>query len=122
MNPAAVYILNQPEPYRSMLMHVQTVIEQAILGIELKYKWHMPCYYVGKRPICYIRQSKDYVDVAFWHSSYITKYTEHLIGEKRKIVKSLRYKTLEQINDTVLRSILEEVHLYKDKSFYKKER
>lgn len=119
MNPAEVYILSQPEPYRSMLMHVQTVIEQAIPEIELKYKWHMPCYYVGTRPICYIRHSKDYVDVAFWHSSYITKYTEHLVGENRKIVKSLRYRTLEHINDTVLKSVLKEVHLYKEEPFYK---
>ncbi|WP_452223741.1 DUF1801 domain-containing protein [Lacinutrix chionoecetis] len=120
MNPAEEYINSQAEPYRSILMHVQAVIEHTIPDVELNYKWQMPCYYVGKKPICYIRHTKDYVDVAFWHSNYITAFTEHLVGENRKVVKSLRYKTLEAINDTVLITILKQVYEFKEQSFYKK--
>jgi len=122
MNPAEEYIFNQPEPYRSILMHVQAVIEHTIPDVELKYKWRIPCFYVGKRPICYLNAShkNEFVDVAFWHSAYITKYTEHLVGEKRKVVKSLRYKTLEEINDIVLVAILKEVNTFKDEGFYKR--
>jgi len=122
MNPAEDYIFKQPEPYRSILMHVQAVVEHTIPEVELKYKWRIPCYYVGKRPICYFNANhkNQYVDIAFWHAAYITKYTEHLVGEKRKVVKSLRYKTLEEINDSVLVSILKEVYSYKTEGFYKR--
>lgn len=122
MKPAEDYILNQPEPYRSILMHAQVIIEHTIPEAELKYKWKIPCYYVGKRPICYLNAShkNEFVDVAFWHSSYITKYTEHLVSEERKVVKSLRYKTLEDINDKILISILEQVNTCKEDGFYKK--
>ncbi len=120
MNPAEDYILKQKEPYRSILIHLKVVIEATLPTTELKYKWAMPCYYFGKRPICYLHQSKDYIDVGFWHSAYITKHLECLVTENRKVVKSLRYRTLEDINDVVLKDVLKEVYYYKDKSFYKK--
>ena len=122
MNPAEDYILNQPEPYRSILLHVQVIIEHTIPDAVLKYKWRIPCYYVGKRPICYFNAShkNEFVDIAFWHSSYITKYTEHLVSENRKVVKSLRYKTLEDVNDSVLISVLKQVNSNKEPGFYKK--
>lgn len=122
MNPAEDYILNQPEPYRSILMHVQVLLEHTIPEAELKFKWKIPCYYLGKRPICYLNAShkNEFVDVAFWHSSYITKYTELLVSENRTVVKSLRYKTLEDVNDEILISVLKQVNAYKEQSFYKK--
>ncbi|APY00940.1 uncharacterized protein DUF1801 [Lacinutrix venerupis] len=123
MNPAEAYILNQPEPYRAMLLHVQVIIEHTIPEVELKYKWRIPCYYVGKKPICYLNASHkhEFVDVAFWHSNYITKYTEHLFSEKRKVVKSLRYKSLEDIKDAILISVLQQVNNSEENGFYKKE-
>lgn len=120
MKPAEVYILNKPEPFKSILMHLQAVIEHTLPTADLKFKWKLPCYYIGKRPICYINQSQDYVDVGFWHSAYISKkFDPYLVSEKRKIVKSLRYKTLEGVNDSVLIDILNEVYEHKDKSFWK---
>ena len=120
MKPAEDYILKQPEPYRSILLHLQMVIEQTLPEVELKYKWRLPCYYIGKRPICYMNKSKDYVDIGFWHSAYITKHLEHLVSENRKVVKSLRYKSLKAIDDVVLVDILKEVYASKDLSFYKR--
>ncbi|SDS02668.1 protein of unknown function (DU1801) [Formosa sp. Hel1_31_208] len=119
MNPAEVYILKQPEPYKSILLHVQILIEHVFPDAELKYKWRIPCYYIGTRPICYLNQSKNYIDVGFWHSAHITKHTEHLVTENRKVVKSLRYNTLDDINDEILIRILEEVEKHKNKSFLK---
>jgi len=120
LNPAEEYILKQQEPYRSILLHLQVVIEQTIPEVELKYKWRIPCYYTGKRPICYLNKSKDYIDVGFWHSAHISKHTEHLVTEKRKVVKSLRYKSLNDINNIILVDILNEVASFKDEGFYKK--
>lgn len=119
MKPAEAYILNQPEPYKSILMHLQLLIEHTLPESHLEYKWRMPCCYIGKRPICYMRQAYDYVDVAFWHSAHLTKYTEYMVSEKRKVVKSLRYRSLEDIDDEIFMSVLKEVEKYKDKSFFK---
>ncbi|EGV42604.1 DUF1801 domain-containing protein [Bizionia argentinensis JUB59] len=117
MKPAEEYIFNKPEPYKSIMMHLHAVIELALPTTELKYKWGLPCYYIGKRPICYLNQSKDYVDVGFWHAAYIDeKFHMYLVSEKRKLVKSLRYKTLKEVIDEVLIAILNEICQHKDKS------
>jgi hypothetical protein len=122
MNPAEEYILNQPEPYRSILMHIQVIIEHTIPEVELKYKWRIPCYYMGETPICYLNAShkKHYVDVAFWHSAYLSEFDEYLVSEKRKVVKSLRYASLEDIDDAIFIAILKEAKKQKGKSFYNK--
>ncbi|WP_204346411.1 DUF1801 domain-containing protein [Psychroserpens algicola] len=119
MNPAEVYILEQSEPYKSILMHLQLLIEHTFPEAELKYKWRIPCYYVNSRPICYLNQSKDYVDVGFWHSAHLTQYTEFMVSEKRKVVKSMRYKMLDDIDDQLFINILKEVEKHKNKSFLK---
>lgn len=121
LKPAELYIINQEEPFKSILLHLQILIEHTLPDVELKYKWKIPCYYIGKKPICYLNNTKDYVDVGFWHSAHLTKYDEYLVSEKRKIVKSLRYKTLEKINGDILILILKEVYIHKDKSFWKKD-
>lgn len=121
MNPAEVYILNQSEPYKSILLHLQVLIEHTLPEAELLYKWRLPCYYMGKRPICYINQAKDYIDVGFWHSAHLSKkWDTYLVTENRKVVKSLRYKSLDAIDDAVFISILKEVDALKDQGFYKR--
>ncbi len=121
MNPAEAYILKQSEPYKSILMHLQVLIEHALPNADLRYKWRIPCYYVVKKPICYLNQSKDYVDVGFWNSAHLSeKWDAYLISEKRKVVKSLRYKSLNEINDKIFISILKDVESRKDKGFYKR--
>lgn len=119
MNPAENFILNKSEPYRSMLLHLQMVIEHTIPEAELKFKWKVPFYYVGKRPVCYLNQSKDYVDVGFWNAAHLTVNVEHLTTAGRKMMKSMRYKSLEEINDQILIEILQNAHQIRDKKFWK---
>lgn len=119
MKPAEAYILNQIEPYKSILLHLQILIEHTFVEAHMEYKWSIPCYYVGTRPICYLNQSKDYVDVGFWHSAHLTKYTEYMISDNRKVVKSMRYKSLDDIDDVLFINILKEVEKHKNKSFLK---
>ncbi len=122
MKPAEEYILNQPEPFKSILMHLQILIETSFPEVDLLFKWKIPFYYLNDKPFCYLNPSKKkgYVDVAFWVSAHLTKYNEHLISENRKVVKSLRYRTIDDINEEVLLSVLEEAHQLKDKGFYKR--
>tara|TARA_B110000503_G_scaffold129407_1_gene201607 strand:- start:1042 stop:1257 length:216 start_codon:yes stop_codon:yes gene_type:complete len=53
-------------------------------------------------------KKKGYVGVAFWVSAYVTKYSEFLIFENRKVVESLRYSTLEDIRKEILLIVLDE--------------
>ena len=120
MNPAEDYILNRDEPFRSILLHLQLVIEQLIPEVELVYKWGIPAYYLkGKKPFCYMNQAKDYVDLGFWRSAYLTKHLDVLVSENRSVIKSLRYYSLEDIDETILQEVLEEAYSYKDEKFYK---
>ncbi|KPM30606.1 Hypothetical protein I595_3100 [Croceitalea dokdonensis DOKDO 023] len=121
MNPAEEYILSKNEPYRSILLHVQAVIMQTIPSAELKYKWRIPCFYVGKSPICYLNvpPRKNYVDVGFWNSAHLTKHLDNMVTEKRKVVKSLRYLTLEDIDDTILIAVLRDAYSVRHEGFYK---
>lgn len=122
MNPAEVYILNQPEPYRAILLHIQAIVVQTIPEVELKYKWRLPCFYVGASPICYLNvsQKKKYVDVGFWNSAHLTKHLDKMVSEKRKVVRSLRYGSLEEIDNGVLITVLSEAYAQRKKGFYKK--
>jgi len=54
MKPAEVYILNQPEPYKGILLHLQLLIEGAFTDVELKYKYKIPFYYLNNKPFCYL--------------------------------------------------------------------
>jgi hypothetical protein len=119
LNPAEDYLLKQPEPYKSILIHLQVLIEHTLPEADLLYKWRIPCYYFGKRPICYLNQSKDYIDVGIWHSAHLSeKWNKYLIGEKRKVVKSLRYKSIEDINDAVFIAILKELQSIKKRKVF----
>jgi hypothetical protein len=119
LKPAEAHILNQKEPFRSILLHLQILIEHTLSEVHLEYKWTIPCYYIERRPICYLNQSKDYVDVGFWHTAHLTKYTEHLVCANRKVVKSMRYKSLDDINDALFIKILKAVEKHKNTSFLK---
>ena len=122
MKPAENYILNQPEPFKSILMHLQILIETNFPEVDLQFKWKIPFYFLNNKPFCYLNPShkKKYVDVAFWVSAHLTKYQEHLVSENRKVVKSLRYFSVDDINEEVLLSVLKEAHELKDEGFYKR--
>ena len=119
MNPAENYILNQSEPFRSILMHLQAVIEHTISDLDLKYKYRVPFYYVDGKPFCYLNQSKNYIDLGFWRGNRITKHQQHLIAG-RKVIRSLRYTSLEEINDAILIEILQEAYSVRGGKFYLK--
>jgi hypothetical protein len=107
LNPAEVYILKQEEPYKSILLQLQAIIEAVVPNAELLYKWGIPFYYSKGIPMCFLNQSKDYVDLAFWHFDQMDKHTEHFIDANRKSIRSLRFKSVEDINDEVVVYVLE---------------
>lgn len=122
MKPAEAYILNQPEPFKSILLHLQILIETNFPDVELLFKWKIPFYYLNNKPFCYLNAShkKKYVDVAFYTNKDLDKFNELLVSEKRKVIKSLRYKSLNDINAEVLISVLEEAFQQTTKGFFGK--
>jgi hypothetical protein len=109
MKPADLYILNQPEQYRDMLLHIVSVVEQTIPDLTLEYKWKIPFFYYQKKPLCYLNvsQKKKFVDVGFFNGFELKSNQEHLnAADGRTMVKSLRYSSLEEIDNTVLIEVL----------------
>lgn len=119
MKPAEEYILNQPEPFKSLLLHLQVIIENTLPAAVLLFTWRVPFYYVDKSPICYLNVTKGYVDVGFWGAQYFTEQTESLTSDNRKYVKSLRYRSLSEIDDAVLILMLEQAYVHRNKKFIK---
>ena len=105
------------------MLHFIMQIELTLPEVELKYKWNIPCFYIGKSPICYLNAShkKQFVDIAFWNSAHLTKHLNVLISEKRKVVRSLRYATLEEIDNNILTDVLKDAYSVRQNGFYKRE-
>jgi len=111
MKPAEEYIFNQPELYRSIIFNLQITIESQIPDLELLYKWKTPFYYYKGKPFCYLNVShkRKYVDLGIVKGFEIKNHQEKLISENRSIMKSLRYSSLEEINNTILVEIIQEL-------------
>lgn len=106
MNPAEAYILKQKEPYKSVFLQLQAIIEAVVPDAELLYKWRVPYYYRNGIPLCYLNQSKDYVDLGFWHFEKMEKYNAYFVEANRKSIRSLRYKSVADIKDDVVVYVL----------------
>lgn len=116
MNPAEKYILDQKEPFRSILLQLQLLIESTVPELELKYKWRIPYYYYNGDPFCFLNVSKDYVDVGFRAGSSFSDFNMFLISENRKIFKSLRYRSVEELDPEILLKVIVRLHqIYKSK-------
>lgn len=116
MRPTDEYIFRQPEKYQAMLLHLLAVVQRAIPELELLFKWGIPFFYYRKKPFCYLapNHKKGFVDVGFARGFQLKRNQEALIGEKRNTVKSLRYSTLESIDNLILADVMQEaLGLYK---------
>jgi len=104
------YILRQPEKYQSILLHLIAVFNRELPGVELMFKWGIPYFYYKKRTFCYLapNHKKGFVDAGFARGFQLLNNQEYLVGENRNTVKSLRYFNLEEIDNAVLLSVIEE--------------
>lgn len=109
MKPAEEYFLNQIEPYQSILLNLKAIIEAVVPEITLEYKWKLPFYYLHGRPLFYLNQTKNYVDLGFWHAHLLEHYQHYFISENRKAVKSLRYFKETDIDEEILKDVIETI-------------
>ena len=122
MKPAEAYILSQEEPFKSILLHLQLIIEQNFPEVVLEFKWRIPFYYLDGNPFCFLNPSKKkkYVDVGFYGINGLEQYNDILISEGRKKVRSLRYTTIEDINSDILVDVLTLANKNKEQGFWRK--
>jgi hypothetical protein len=106
MSPAEEYILDQLEPFKTILLHLQVCIETTVPEVMLIYKYKVPYYYIKEKPFCYLNVTRGYVDIGFSKANQINTHLDYLIADGRKVIKSLRYRKLEDINDQVLIDVL----------------
>ena len=93
MNPAEQYILNQIEPFQSIMLYVRSVIFKTLPTIEEKYSYKIPFYYFDKKPMCHLNVLKgtNYVDVAFIKGTLLEdNFTELKNDKNRK--KCVRFR------------------------------
>jgi len=109
MNPAENYIHNHPEPYRSIMLYIRSVILKTLPNVEEKYNYSIPFYHHNNKPMCYLNILKgtNYVDVAFVKGSILhEQFPELKDYNNRKFVRSLQYNSLENIDEFLLISVI----------------
>lgn len=121
MNPAEAYILKQEEPFKSILIQLQVLVETTVPEVKLDFKYRLPFYYLHDKPFCYFNASKKkgYVDLCLWNSAHLTIHLDKLVTDGRKVMKSLRYFQVDEIEGEVVVELLKEAKSVNHKGFYK---
>jgi len=99
------------------MWHLKSLIEYAAPEAQLKYKWHLPFYYVGEKSMfCFLNFRKNFVDLGIPKGIELTNSHGKLIaGEGRKSLRSFRFENLTDIDDVVVLSTLTELlNLYQN--------
>ncbi len=113
MKPTEAYIVRQPELHRSILYHVISIVERELPNATLEFKYGIPYFYLNKKPFCYLapNHKRQFVDVGFAKGFQLKENQEFLVSENRNTVKSLRYFSLEEIDNLVLEAVVKEATL-----------
>jgi hypothetical protein len=102
MNPAEHYILNQKEPYQSLMLYVRSVIQRTIPEIEEKFSYGIPFYYYAKKPMMYLNVLKEtnFLDVAFMQGVLLeNRFPELSDYKNRKKVRSIQIGDMEDFDE-----------------------
>ena len=104
MNPALQYINTSPEPLRSILIHIQHVIEATIPEAQLKFEMGLPFYYLDEDIMfCFLHAKNHAVEVVMPEGKAVVEIDEvWATGEMVNAIRSLRYDSLQEINDKIL--------------------
>jgi len=119
LKPVEEYLFNQREPYQSIMLYVRNVILKTLPKMEEKYNYGIPFYHYNKKPLCYLNILKgtNFVDVAFVQGVFLEKdFPELKDYNKRKQVRSIQIKSLEEFNELLFVDILKEASTLLDKS------
>ena len=102
MNPVETYILEQKEPYQSIMIYLRFVIKKVIPEIEETYNYRIPFFKLENKPLLYLNILKgtDFVDVGFVRGVNLeSDFPELQNFKNRKQVRSLQIKELENFDE-----------------------
>ena len=104
------YILNQDEKFTKLLFLLRSIIVDIDSRIVETIKYKIP-FYIYKKNICYINVVNDkYVDLGFVDGFELPDtYNKLISGNDRNTVKSLRYFSITDLEESVVRATLLEV-------------
>jgi hypothetical protein len=104
------YIFRQPERQRSILLHLLAVVNKTLPDAELLLKYGVPYFYFKKKAFCYLihNHKNGFVDLGFAIGFKLKRNQEFLVDESRNTVKSLRYFSLEAIDNAILEDVIKE--------------
>jgi len=111
VKPVDTYFLNQKEPYQSIMLYVRSIILNTLPEVEERYSYKIPFYNCHKKPMIYLNILKgtNYVDVAFVQGILLEKQFPALKNDnKRKQVRSIQLKTLEDLDHANFVALLHE--------------
>jgi hypothetical protein len=111
VKPVEQYYLNQKEPYQSIMLYVRSIILNTLPEAEERYSYKIPFYNCHKKPMLYmnILKGTNYVDVAFVQGILLEKQFPILKDDKkRKQVRSIQLKTLEDLDHDNFEQLLKE--------------
>lgn len=112
MNPALMYIDTAPEPFRGIMMHLHASISLAFPDVLLKFKWRLPFYYLDEKTMfCFLNYRGTFVDLGMPYAAQLTDLQHLLVaGEQRKMMRSLRFYKLDEINDALVLQTLQDLY------------
>lgn len=119
MNPVEQHILNQKEPYQSIMLYIRSVIFKTLPNVQEYYKYRVPYYTHTNKPMLYLNilKGRNYVDVAFVQGILLEKkYTQLKGANNRKQVRSLQVKSLEDFDELLFIQLLKDATIFLDKS------
>ncbi len=102
MNPVEQHILNQKEPFQSLMLYVRSVIKRTLPEVNEKLSYKIPFYNLAKRPMIYLNVLKgtEFLDVAFAQGFLLQENFPELKDYKnRKNVRSIQIKSIEQLDE-----------------------
>jgi hypothetical protein len=70
---------------------------------------------------CYfnVSRKKGYVDVGFWSSAHLSVHLDKMVTEGRKVMRSLRYHNLNDIDAEVFVDVIQDAETVNHKGFWK---
>ncbi len=101
------------------MLYVRNVILKTLPKMEEKYNYGNPFYHYNKKPLGYLNILKgtNFVDVAFVQGVFLEKdFPELKDYKKRKQVRFIQIKSLEEFNELLFVDILKEASTLLDKS------
>lgn len=106
MSPVEIFALDQPENLRSILKKLRGLILSASPYIEEKLVYNIPFFY-GKKRIFYINPQENWVDLGFCEG-YLLSENPVLQTKNRLQVKTIRFFTINEIEDDVILPVIHE--------------